>query len=150
MGVGRQLAREIAQDCQETLLKFMGHIDAAEYGEMEKYFAAEGVWRRIGGDINGVDALRAVFSKRPQGLKTRHIVTNFVTTVVSEDRATVQSCITAYRHDPGADPDAAAVKAPRRISSCTVLSCRDELVKVGDVWKISFRQATPQFELEAS
>lgn len=147
--VSRQLAREIALDCQEVLLNFLAHVDAGEYREMEKYFAHDGLWRRVDGDIRGVDELRARFMTRSAGVLTRHVVTNFITTVIDANTAAVRSYITAYRHDPREhSPQQSGTRPPRNAQHCMVLTCKDELVRIDGVWKIRFRQATPDLVLE--
>ena len=149
--VSRQLAREIGLDCQEVLLNFLAHVDAGEYREMEKYFAHDGLWKRVDGDIKGVEELRARFMTRSAGVKTRHVVTNIITTVIDENTAAVQSYITAYRHDPREHASQKnATGTQRNAQHCMVLTCKDELVRIDGEWKIRFRQATPDLVLEAS
>ena len=76
--------------CCQVVLRFTGHFDAREYGEMEQYFAPDGVWHRADGNIEGREGLRHSMRARPPGLFVRHVITNLRASILSPSEAVVE------------------------------------------------------------
>ena len=122
--------------CEEAILRFTAHMDACEYGEMERYFAADGIWKRDGGDVCGTLQLREQMAAVKPGRLMRHVISNMRTTFHAPDHATVESYVTLYLHFYG-DVDQAA-PAPLT-GAAAVGRYKDEMRRIDGEWKIQVR-----------
>ena len=133
---------EASWRCQETVIRFTSHFDAGEHAAMEDYFAPDGVWRRADGDVVGLEQLRAFLARRGTALLARHLLSNLRTTVHANDRATVDSYVTAYRAvAPAAPGTAVALGLPFLLGRY-----RDELVLEAGQWRIARRELVVDFQ----
>lgn len=127
--------------CQETVLRFTAHFDAQEYDLMEGYFSADGIWRRLEGDVVGLEGLRQFLASRPPNIFVRHLISNLRTTVLSVGQAQVDSYLVAYRHDFSGPP-----QLPAPLDSPLLIGrYQDELRQVDGTWKIQVRQVHIDF-----
>ncbi|MES2246499.1 MAG: nuclear transport factor 2 family protein [Pseudomonadota bacterium] len=134
------------RECEETILRFTAHFDAAEFAEMERYFAQDGVWKRHEGDVCGVDALRERMAERKADRIMRHVITNIRTRLHSADHATVESYVTLYMHIYGS----AALSAPAPLDGPVVVGrYKDELRRIDGRWMIQVRHPIHDFKAKA-
>lgn len=127
--------------CQDAVLRFTAHFDAQEYQAMERYFAPDGLWQRLEGDIQGVEGLRRHLAARSAGICVRHVISNMRTTFHANDHATVDSYLTAYRHD---FEDGIALPAPMH-TPLLLGRYVDEMRLHQDTWKIQRRRVHIDF-----
>jgi len=101
-------------ECQQVVLRFTAHFDAAEHREMEKYFAPDGVWYQARGPIHGHEQLRERMAALPTDQVMRHVLTNLRTTLAGSDEAIVDSYFTVYlqKRPAGADASSSPVSTP--------------------------------------
>src|SRR5690606_32881458 len=94
--------------CEDVVHRFSAHFDAFEHEEMERYFAPDARWARHDGDIRGLGQLRERMARRPTNTVVRHVITNLRTTMLSPDRAEVESYVLVFRHQfqEGEEPPA--------------------------------------------
>lgn len=126
----RDLERRIEWDCTQLLHHFYGLLDEKRYAEMVELFVPEGVWVRLGEELQGPKAILAAMDGRHDWL-TAHVVTNIRVTVVSEDEVNTVQYVTLYRqegHDPASGP--APVVPPLGL-----LRHADRLVRRDGKWK---------------
>ena len=59
MHSGASLPLDTQMACQATVLNFMAHFDAEEFGSLQALFAPDGVWERSDGTLRGMADLQA-------------------------------------------------------------------------------------------
>lgn len=89
--------RDIQRDCEALSIAYARAIDFRDFDDFLALFAEDGVLD-VGRVIRNREALRDSISQRPDGLRTRHIITNIFIDVVDEDHARGISYLTLYKH----------------------------------------------------
>ena len=117
VGVDAASARAISWDCEQTVLRLFGAMDALDYEHVADAFVADGVWHRAGKALRGHDAIVAAMNERPTGRLVRHVITNVVIDVLDETRATGRCYVTAYAGPAGSEPP--AINAPWLLLTAT-------------------------------
>ena len=129
--------------CNRLLLSFYQALDEGRYAEVASYFAPEGEWHRGGSVLRGPAAVERVYEGRSHDTRSRHIVTNLLTTSRDADHVTFSLCITYYAGPGG--PAAPTVPGP-----LMVLSSHGELVRQSGQWCISRKQTIREFMMGAT
>lgn len=108
--------------------------DDGDHDGVANLFTSDGQFvRPSGGDpIVGRAAILASYQGRPPRI-SRHLITNIVVDVVSEDAATARSTIVLYTAAPGALP--ADANKPALLGGF-----RDRLVRTADGWRFAARE----------
>jgi 3-phenylpropionate/cinnamic acid dioxygenase small subunit len=130
------------EECKQVVLQFMALFDARAFAQMEECVTADIEWQRPDQTVRGVAQLRDVLGASPPDVRVRHVITNLQATVEDDERITVDSYYTVYRH-VGAldDPQAPAPLA----GPASMGRYRDHLVRVDGGWKIARKQTFNDF-----
>ena len=133
---------ETAFACERAVLEFTHGFDLGDFDAMARHFAPDGVWQRHDGDLVGLEALARFMRARHPGLFVRHVLSNLRTTVLSEDRAVVDSYVTVYRCD-----FADAPRLPAPLAGPNVVGrYRDELTRNACGWQLARREVRIDFK----
>lgn len=127
----------IAQACERLLLQLAHLTDHGPHDAIAELFTDDGEFDRDGTVVRGRQALRDMYAKRPASLMTRHMVSNVMVTVLSEDEVSCQAYATVYRFrsQDGTKPVPPVVcEGPE-----SVAEYHDRLVRAADGWKIQQR-----------
>ena len=131
--------REIEWDCSQVVVQFYNHLDARRYDDLVALFAADGVWKRQGKELDGQAAIMEAMQARVEFLVIRHIVTNIQITVEDENNASSAEYVTVYRYDSDEKLDGPApLDGPG-----VIFLYQDKLVRTGDGWKIKDKRGRP-------
>lgn len=127
-------------ECHRLLLSFYKALDERRYADVAHCFAPEGEWHRGGSIVRGPAAVERVYEGRSSDTRSRHIVTNLLTTARGLDNVTFSLCITYYAGPEG--PAAPTVAGP-----LMVLSSHGEIVRLSGEWRILRKQTVREFML---
>lgn len=89
--------RIIQQDCEALSVAYARAIDFRDYDEIANLFVEEGILD-AGVRLEGKTAITASLKRRPDELRSRHVLTNIFTNVINRDEANGISYLTLYRH----------------------------------------------------
>ena len=89
--------REIREACSELSIAYARAVDFRDYDSFAALFAADGELD-AGRLLKGRASIRKAMSRRPDELKSRHVLTNIFIDVVDADTARGISYLTLYRH----------------------------------------------------
>lgn len=129
----------------ELLHRFFHHLDERRYGELVAMFDEQGVWLRQGEQLRGHAAILGAMNSRSPTQRIRHVITNAFVSKSENGKVTVQSYMTAYRHDEGAAREGAVrIPGPFRMSLVSTTFRRS-----ATEWRIVEQRVTPEFEFEA-
>lgn len=84
--------------CRRLLLSYARCIDVGSPAVAD-LFSADGVWDRPQGALQGGDAIRAEIEGRPPDLIMRHVVTNFMFSLIDRDHGEGTSHYISFRDD---------------------------------------------------
>jgi SnoaL-like domain len=128
---------QIAQACERLLLEVAHLTDHGPHESIADLFTDDGELDRDGTVIRGRQALRDSYVKRPVTLMTRHLVSNVMVTLVSENEANCRACATVYRFrsQDGVRPvPPVDCEGPE-----SVVEFEDHLIRTADGWKVRRR-----------
>ena len=89
--------RIVRADCEALSVAYARAIDFRDYDAFADLFADDGVLD-VGTPLLGRDAIRAALNKRPDELRSRHVLTNIFVDVQDANSARGISYLTLYRH----------------------------------------------------
>ncbi|MCS5568505.1 MAG: nuclear transport factor 2 family protein [Pseudomonadales bacterium] len=89
--------RTIQQDCEALSIAYARAVDFRDYDEFVNLFTEDGTLE-TGVRLEGKQAIAASLKRRPDELRSRHVLTNIFVNVVNRDEATGISYLTLYRH----------------------------------------------------
>lgn len=88
--------------CERLLYEYARRVDRGEAADIADLFTHDGVWFGADGTgMHGRDAIREAFTQR-QSLtrrQSRHVITNVLVDVRSDDEAEAVAYLVNYRHD---------------------------------------------------
>lgn len=116
-----------------ALIGMWAALDSGQYETVATSFAEDGVWHRQGKELKGPAMVRAAMDERSKGARTRHVVTNVLTTLQGEFAAEINFYMTVFSH--AGEPDA-PLPAPMNLPNTVGLS-RATLRLEGTQWKIT-------------
>ena len=93
----RDSHREIQADCEALSIAYARAVDFRDYDAFVELFTETGVLD-VGKPLEGRRAIAESISRRPDELRSRHVLTNIFIDVVSADEARGISYLTLYRH----------------------------------------------------
>jgi len=125
-----------------ALISMLAALDTGQYETVANSFAEDGVWHRQGKQLKGPSMVRAAMAERPKGARTRHVVTNVLTTVQSETIAEINFYMTVFSHQGEAD---APLPAPMDVPH-TVNQSRATLRREGSQWKLTEMKSAATFQ----
>ena len=89
--------RKIRQDCEALSIAYARAVDFRDYDEFVNLFTQDGTLE-AGTRLEGKQAIAASLKRRPDELRSRHVLTNIFVNVVNREEATGISYLTLYRH----------------------------------------------------
>ena len=89
--------RIIRQDCEALSIAYARAVDFRDYDEFSNLFLEEGTLE-AGVRLQGRAAIAASLKRRPDELRSRHVLTNIFINVINRDEANGISYLTLYRH----------------------------------------------------
>jgi hypothetical protein len=89
--------RTIQQDCEALSIAYARAVDFRDYDEFVNLFTEDGTLE-TGVRLEGKQAIAASLKRRPDELRSRHVLTNIFVNVVNRDEASGISYLTLYRH----------------------------------------------------
>ena len=89
--------REIVDECEALSIAYARAVDFRDYEAFVELFTEDGVLD-VGTPLEGRAAIRKAMSRRPDELRSRHVLTNIFVDVVDENSARGISYLTLYRH----------------------------------------------------
>jgi hypothetical protein len=132
-----EIAHKLA--CAETTIRFFQHLDNREDKECLDQFTTDGIWERSGQNLAGHAAIQQALTARSSTRRTCHLVSNIIVTLLDENRAKVDFCLTAY------DGPAADAGQPTTGKMAGIRRCVDLMVNQGDRWRISNKSSVGLF-----
>ena len=138
---------QIMRACERLSLAYARAVDFRDYDEFVMLFAENGVLD-VGTPIVGRTAIAAAMQKRPDELRSRHVLTNHFVDVVNADEARGLAYLTLFRHVGEASLNA----GPAPLSGVAAVGhYEDRFVREGERWlfarrklHLAFRAQTPQ------
>jgi len=89
--------RDIRDECEALSIAYARAVDFRDYDAFVELFAEDGVLD-VGAPLEGRKAIREAIMRRPDELKSRHVLTNVFIDVQDENTARGISYLTLYRH----------------------------------------------------
>jgi len=89
--------RDIQAECEALSIAYARAVDFRDYDAFVELFAEDGVLD-VGTPLSGREAIRAAIHRRPDELRSRHVLTNIFIDVQDENTARGISYLTLYRH----------------------------------------------------
>jgi len=129
-----QQIRNIRQDCEALSIAYARAIDFRDYDDFVTLFTADGVLD-LGTAMHGHDAIRSAIARRPDNLRSRHVLSNIFIDVIDADHARGIAYLTLYRgrHEgPLTDPVDSALPA-------AVGHYQDRFVRTPAGWRFQSR-----------
>ncbi|MDH3644664.1 MAG: nuclear transport factor 2 family protein [Gammaproteobacteria bacterium] len=131
-----QQRRDIQRDCEALSIAYARAIDFRDYDDFITLFAEDAALD-LGRPMLGREAIRASISQRPDGLRSRHVISNIFIDVIDTDNARGISYLTLYRHlsddpNPPAQPIDEALPA-------AVGHYQDQFVRATVGWRFQSR-----------
>ncbi|HME40396.1 MAG TPA: nuclear transport factor 2 family protein [Steroidobacteraceae bacterium] len=135
---------EIERACERIVYAYSRALDLGDMSAAADFFAENGSFARPMAPekvIEGREAIRAALLTRPKTLLTKHLATNVMIEVVSQDEARGLSYLTMISTTPG---DAAAPY----VSAGPVYfgELKDRFVRQGGEWKFLERRGSIQMK----
>lgn len=95
--VDPDIARAIRDECSALSIAYARCVDFRDYDAFVELFAEDGELD-VGRPLTGRSAIAQAMSKRPDELKSRHVLSNIFIDVTDSDHARGISYLTLYRH----------------------------------------------------
>jgi len=89
--------RNIVADCEALSIAYARAVDFRDYDAFVELFTDDGVLD-TGRPLEGKSAIAKAMSRRPDELRSRHILTNIFIDVLSQAKARGITYLTLYRH----------------------------------------------------
>jgi hypothetical protein len=125
-----------------VLISHWAALDSGNYKAVAAGFAEDGVWHRQGKELKGPSMVSAAMAERPKGARTRHIVTNVLSTVKNETEIEIDFYMTVFSHNGEAG---APLPAPMLLPNSVGLS-HAKFRHDGQRWKIEYLKSAPTFQ----
>lgn len=134
--------RDIRADCEALSIAYARAVDFRDYESFVSLFAEDGVLD-VGQALEGRDAIRTAMSRRPDELRSRHVLTNIFIDVLSATEARGISYLTLYRHvgDESLKGEPIPFDGPAAVGHY-----EDRYVLTDDGWKFKRRQLHLAFQ----
>lgn len=127
---------EIERACERLSIAYARHLDFREYDAFGELFTENG-HLDAGGPIDGRAAIRASLDRRPDRLRSRHVLTNIHIEVLDADHARGITYLSLYRHvgDESLGDDAIEFDGPAAVGHY-----EDEFARTAEGWRIARRK----------
>ena len=126
----------IQRACENLSIAYARHVDFKQYDEFAELFD-ENAQLITGFSMKGKETIRKAMSRRPDELRSRHVLTNIHVEVVDEKHARGITYLTLYRHvgKESLDEEPITLDGPAGIGHYT-----DEYVLTDQGWRIAYRE----------
>ena len=130
------------QACARLIAQYARFVDSGEAARVAELFTPDGVWESAEARMAGRAEIAKGFMRRQKQADrvSRHVCTNVLIDVVSEDEAVGRCVFTLYRAD-GIDPGSIA----RTTTPAMVGDYVDRFVRTAEGWRFSHRRAEAAF-----
>ena len=118
-------------------------MDLGRYDAVARLFTDDGVWVRGGVPVEGRQAIRAALEKRPEGVASRHLISNIVVTIVGDGEAEAVGYFLPLRAQ--VDADGVGVLPPFTMVGDLEAQFRRE----DGAWRVTLLRPRPVFKAEA-
>ena len=126
----------IRADCEALSIAYARAVDFRDYDTFVDLFTEDGVLD-VGEPQEGQGAIRAAMAKRPDQLRSRHVLTNIFIDVLGADEARGISYLTLYRHIGEESLEGAPVPL---VGPVAVGHYEDRFVRTATGWKFKRRK----------
>jgi hypothetical protein len=137
---------EIERACEQLSIAYARSIDFRDYDLVPDLFAEDGILD-AGGELIGRAAIRAAFARRPDELRSRHVLTNHFIDVLDERNARGIAYLTLYRHHGAESLEGAPVP---RVQPAAVGHYEDRFLRTAEGWRFARRKLHLAFRNPAS
>ena len=127
--------RIIRQDCEALSIAYARAVDFRDYDHFANLFIEEGTLE-AGVRLEGKAAIAASLKRRPDELRSRHVLTNIFINVINRDEANGISYLTLYRH---VGPESTHSGPITFDGPFGVGHYQDLFVRTGDGWRFKSR-----------
>jgi ketosteroid isomerase-like protein len=128
--------RRIETECEALSIAYARAIDFRDYDAFVKLFAEDGVLD-TGEPLEGRAAIAHALTRRPDELRSRHVLTNIFIDVLSGSEARGISYLTLYRH---IGPESLKGQPVPISGPAAIGHYEDRFVKTDDGWKFKRRK----------
>ena len=90
--------------CEALCATYAEMADAARADDFAALFAPDGVFDRMGTELVGRDAIRAIIASRPPGAWTKHVNRNLRISVAADNRSATGTCDLEMTRGIAGDP----------------------------------------------
>ena len=136
--------RTIQQDCEALSIAYARAVDFRDYDEFVNLFTEDGTLE-TGVRLEGKQAIAASLKRRPDELRSRHVLTNIFVNVVNRDEATGISYLTLYRH---VGPESLRSGPISFDGPFAIGHYQDVFVRMDDGWRFKSRVLHMAFRLD--
>lgn len=131
---------EIERDCKRLITGYCMTFDAGDYDAFANLFALDAEWHTVGGIMKGRSEIAKSLNSRPKPPLIRHISTNAVVSILSDDSATGLSYATVYKDPTFTGENPGATNLPTVVEYC------DSFVRLNEGWRFLRRVIKPVFQ----
>ncbi|MBW2279756.1 MAG: nuclear transport factor 2 family protein [Deltaproteobacteria bacterium] len=137
---------KIQAACERLSILYARMADWKQYDLLPEVFT-EDASLDVGGRLDGIEKIAKGMSRRPETLRSRHVLTNIFVQVVDADHARGTSYLSLYRHvgEESLEPGAVELAGPAAVGEY-----EDEFRRTGDGWRISSRVLHLQFRRDSA
>ncbi len=136
----------IERACEQLSIAYARAIDFRDYDTFVRLFAIDGVMD-VGQPIVGREAIAAAVSKRPDELRSRHVLTNHFVEVMDASTARGIAYLSLYRH---VGPESLEAGPAPLLGPAAVGHYEDRYVLENDVWRFAKRKLHLAFRKPAA
>lgn len=128
--------RAIERACEALSIAYARSVDFRDYDTFAELFAEDGALD-AGQPLQGRRKIRESLDRRPDELRSRHVLTNIYIDVLDHDAARGISYLTLYRHlgPESLEPRPAPLKGPAAVGHY-----EDRFVRTAEGWRFASRR----------
>jgi hypothetical protein len=137
-----QQRMEIERECERLIYQYCSFVDHGEAAKIAGLFTEDGVWFNVNVSMDGREGIRAGFQKRQDnaGRMSRHVCSNVLIDVISDNEATATVYMSLYFHDGEAEREISPTDCLQKLGEY-----RDRFVKTENGWRFSRREVVSNF-----
>lgn len=145
----KETKRIIEDECTKLSIAYARHVDFKEYDQFVQLFAQDGELNVTGKPVRGREKIARSLAFRPDGLRSRHILTNIHINVIDENNAEGLSYLTLYRHTgeglEADDPGPRTIPGPWAVGHYA-----DRFVRTDEGWRFASRVLHFAFHIKST
>lgn len=130
-------AEHIRRECERVFMEIARLTDHGPQNAIAQIFTDDGEFDRDGTVLRGRAALLDLYAKRPASLMTRHLVSNVIVSLLSNERAVCHAYATVYRFrtaDGSSPVPPVTCEGPE-----SIVEYEDQMVRTDEGWKVGRR-----------